>query len=77
MIASHLASGGGFCCDRGIAARATVTNSIRKREILSDEAYERWSCAHLDARNALGDPLPDEYIRRKIQDILESFLSMI
>jgi hypothetical protein len=78
MIASWLAGGGSLCCDRGIAARATVTDSIRKREILNDEAYQRWSCAHLYAVSSHGGaPLPDEYVQRKIRDILESFLSMI
>ena len=45
MIASHLAGGGAFCCKEHRSERGTVTDSRRKREILADQAYERWGCS--------------------------------
>ena len=53
MIASHLAAGGSFCCKANDDARALVTKSKRKQDLLAEHAYEAWGC-YGDAKEPAG-----------------------
>lgn len=64
MIASALAGGHPLCCREHALERATITDSRRKRTVISDEMYERCGCTPWDPQWQAGRT--PEYIASEI-----------
>ena len=75
MIASHLAGGGAFCCEEHRSERATVTTSPRKRNILADQAYDRWGCSSPITIEKLTERFGADYVKEREDAAIEHYLS--